>query len=562
MAPERIRIRDLHHRRLSGGKRIILFLFFLVVFVVARSAPGGVGDLLGLPGGVDAWSPLLPAPTPTRGLSAASRGHFPYRRRDTTGACDGALLAASTLAKEAKVASSRHPEKQQPHPRPQLQHPVWSRWLSNQDDGNNGKVGTSHSPTLVMSDEGREIELPDFAFLFERICQVSPLARQVMMTEHQQNRPSGGGGGGVKGGFDAISREAYQATPESPWKVVDGSPLLRIDRIDNFSVVAAGSTSSSSSSSSGSTNAPPLLRFRSTLEGPCLGECFASFIMDFTQRQKWDRQVDQVYEIYSVKENLGLVREIQKMELLELRQQQQQQQQQLRQNQSKGTDDKDLDHERDHLLDWGTCNRMGVGYCRTKPGFVSPREQLTLCGIQDWEDGSCLIWGVEMDRERHEPLLPPQSKGRKRPTRAKSNLFCTTLTPRRRPSPLPTAGSAQRGGQKQQSQLPLSPPLAFDVEYVLQLDIGGKIPPWVAGPVVTENVRQLFAVARSFFAGTDDGSGQGGGLERYLLEKAREVAALGERIGSSSSASASASVSNLRPLGACMEDRHSLLMTF
>jgi hypothetical protein len=314
------------------------------------------------------------------------------------------------------------------------------------------------------------------------------------------------------GGFDVIPSEAYRSTPDLPWKVVDSSKSLRIDKIDNFAVSERHSLEGSPSSS------PPLLRFRSTLQGPCLGECFAGFIMDLNQRQKWDRQVDQVYEAHSVTLNLDLVREIQRQE--------------RRNQQLQG-------QENCRLLDWGTCVRIGVGYCRTKSGFVSPREQLTLCGIQEFDDGSWLIWGVEMDRNRHDPMLPPH-RGGKRPTRAKSNLFCTTLTPR------PTTAAATEGGQQG--------PLSFDVEYLLQLDIGGKIPGWVAGPVVTDNVRQMFSCARSFFAGTDPDKG----LERYLLDKAREAS--NDRASPSSSFSPTAA--HLRPLGACMEDRQALLMTF
>ena len=89
---------------------------------------------------------------------------------------------------------------------------------------------------------------------------------------------------------------------------------------------------------------------------------------------------------------------------------------------------------------YGECTKIGVGYCTTKPSFgVDSREQLTMCGIQDFEDGSSIIWGTEMESQ-HDHLLPEDEARR---TRAKSHLFATTL--------IPTGKDT------------------FDVEYVIQL---------------------------------------------------------------------------------------------
>jgi hypothetical protein len=61
-----------------------------------------------------------------------------------------------------------------------------------------------------------------------------------------------------------------------------------------------------------------------------------------------------------------------------------------------------------------------------------------------------------------------------RVTRAKSHLFATTL--------VPTSESS------------------FDVEYVLQLEIGGKIPTWLTTPIVTDSVKRMFKCAKNVYA--------------------------------------------------------------
>lgn len=324
-----------------------------------------------------------------------------------------------------------------------------------------GEAPAASPPTTADEPSATaHIDLPDFDELFLRIQTVSPLARQVI-ANHQSR------GTNIKGptGFDALD-EAFCSSgasfPELPWKVVESNPsklVHRIDKIDNFQGHPA-----------------PLLRFRSSFRGPCLGECFGSFIMDVDQRRLWDTQIDQVYERHPIH-------------------------------------DLDAANIAMGFGKYGDCSRMGVGYCQTKPtlNMISSREQLTLCGIQDFADGSCVIWGVEMPDRYDDALLPPGP----RHVRAKSHLFATTLAP--------TSDST------------------FDVEYVLQLEIGGKIPSWLTGPVVTENVKQLFLTANQFFAGStretasSNDRDESSALHRFLREKEQRDA---------------------------FQGRHSILMTF
>ena len=207
-----------------------------------------------------------------------------------------------------------------------------------------------------------------------------------------------------------------------------------IEKIDNFQGLNA-----------------PILRFRSSLEGPCDGEAFASFIMNLEDRKKWDAQIDNVYEAYAI-------------------------------------DDLDMANMAMGFNKFGDCSKMGVGHCITKANLgIDAREQLTICGINNLDEGSTIIWGTEME-DRHDYLFPP---GR-RVTRARSHIFCTTLTP--------TSANS------------------FDVEYVLQLEIGGKIPAWMTIPIVVDNVKKLFSCAQKFY------HNENGELEAFLAEKAKRQA--------------------------------------
>jgi len=282
--------------------------------------------------------------------------------------------------------------------------------------------------TAPSRTDGVEIELPDFDELFNRIGRVSPLARLAIE-----------GRAGEDGGFNAVDDEN---PPDMRWKTIEANKrktVHQIDKIDNFQNLQC-----------------PILRFRSSLKGPCEGEKFADLIMNLEERKKWDMaiaDVDELYPIYDLATaNLAM-----------------------------------------GMGKYGDCVRMGVGYCQTKSNFVATsREQLILCGIQSFKCGSTLIWGTEME-EWHNHLLPEGE----RHTRAKSHLFSTTLAP--------------------------TGPDTFDVEYVLQLEIGGKIPAFLTTPVVTETVKSLFRYAKDFYAGKN------GEMEKYLQEKQAKMTALAER---------------------------------
>lgn len=178
-------------------------------------------------------------------------------------------------------------------------------------------------------------------------------------------------------------------TDNLPWKKVESNQkrlVHQIQKIDNFEGIKA-----------------PLLRFRSSMKGPCIAHLFSNFLTTEDFRSKWDESLAGVYEKYPI-EDLHTV------------------------NIAMG------------MGKYGDCSKVGVGYCTTKPSFgVDSREQLTMCGIQDFEDGSSIIWGTEMDTH-HDHLLPEDEARR---TRAKSHLFATTMVPTGKDT--------------------------FDVEYIIQL---------------------------------------------------------------------------------------------
>jgi hypothetical protein len=256
--------------------------------------------------------------------------------------------------------------------------------------------------------QGVEIELPDTELLFERIGTASPLAKLVME-------------GDASGGFEAID-DNNAKHPELKWKKVEDNKrktVHRIDKADSFQNVRT-----------------PLLRFRSSIQGPCIGERFSNMIMDLEERKKWDDQVAKVEEMYPI-EDLDAV------------------------NAMLGDQEK-----------YGTCTRLGVGYTQTKSGILSPREQLTLGGMQEYENGATILWGTEME-EYHNHLLPEGQ----RHTRAKSHLFAATLAP--------------------------TGPDSFDVEYLLQMDVGGGVPHFLSTPALTDAVRKLFQHAKTYFEGDE-----------------------------------------------------------
>ena len=93
--------------------------------------------------------------------------------------------------------------------------------------------------------------------------------------------------------------------------------------------------------------------------------------------------------------------------------------------------------------------------------------------------------------EWHNHLLP----GDKRHTRAKSHLFSVALTP--------------------------TGPESFDVEYILQLEIGGSIPKWMTAPIVSESMKNMFNHAKDIYGGKD------GEIDAFIKEleaqRAKEV---------------------------------------
>lgn len=206
--------------------------------------------------------------------------------------------------------------------------------------------------------------------------------------------------------------------------------VSQIDRIDNFQNLG-----------------PPLLRWRASMKGPAHGMAFADFIMDTDKRRMWDPQIESVCELYPI-------------------------------------NDLDAANIAMGFGKYGDCKKLGVGYTLTKahPIGISPREQLTLCGIQEMQDGSAVIWGTELE-EWHNHLMPAGD----RQTRAKSHLFSIALVPT---------------GEN-----------SFDAEYSLQLDFGGNLPHWMTAPLVLDSVKSMFGVAQPFFE--TDGSEE---LKKMIME--------------------------------------------
>lgn len=277
--------------------------------------------------------------------------------------------------------------------------------------------------TILTSQDGLDVGIPDLDTLFSTICQVSPAARQAIESLDTNDNNSK---------WTRLARsEKATVGPSLPWKSVQPYQphriVQQIEKIDNFQGHNA-----------------PLLRFRANIPGPCLPDSFARFIMDVDERKRWDTQIDSVEQIITLPFYSRLAP--------------------------------------------GTARQLGVGHCVTKAGFgISPREQLTLCGVQDMENGSHMMWGTELPLSQNH-LLPAEP--RSSCTRATSHVFAITLTPRDTRS--------------------------FDVEYVLQLEIGGNIPPWLTTPIVIDSVRNMFRVADDFFSGVD-----GRLFQRLCAEDAR-----------------------------------------
>jgi len=237
--------------------------------------------------------------------------------------------------------------------------------------------------------------------LFGRIKEVSPLAALAI--------------DGKEGSFQ-VADELYPSSLK--WKKVESNKrktVHQIEKIDNFQGLGC-----------------PIVRFRASLKGPCIGKKFASFIMDLEERKKWDPQIEQVDEIFPIY---------------------------------------DVDAANIAMdFQYGDCKRLGIGYCQTKSNpVVDGREQLILCGIQDMPNQSTVIWGTELE-EWHNHLFPQDIPRR---TRAKSHLFASTLVP--------------------------TGPDSFDVEYILQLEVGGNIPAFLTTPILVQTVKGMFNYAEKTF---------------------------------------------------------------
>jgi hypothetical protein len=203
-------------------------------------------------------------------------------------------------------------------------------------------------------DRGVKYLPPDVTELFDQIQLVSPLAK--MAIENNQRRL------GDFVCFDSSEKnhelqprgfEALLQDEDSHWKILEKDRfgvVKHVDRIDKFNGLDA-----------------PLLRFRATLDGPCVADPLASLIMNLEERSKWDVQIQDVFEAHKIKDLSAA-------------------------NAAMG-------------FAYGDCYRLGVGYCRTKKNLgIDSREQLTLCGINKFLDGSSMIWGVELP-ERYEDVL-------------------------------------------------------------------------------------------------------------------------------------------------------------
>jgi hypothetical protein len=257
---------------------------------------------------------------------------------------------------------------------------------------------------------GVEIELPDFDTLFDRVQTASPLAKHVME--------------GNSGGFESLA-----GNDSLKWKKLENNErktVHRIDKLDSYQNIKT-----------------PLLRFRSSIKGPLIGERFSHFIMDLEERKKWDDACARNEEVYPI-DDLDAVNTI------------------------LGDEEK-----------YGTCTRVGVGYTQTKQSIISPREQLIIGGMQEFQNGATMLWGTEME-EQHNYLLPEGQ----RHTRAKSHLFAATLAP------------TDDG---------------FDVEYLLQMDVGGGVPNFLATPALVDAIKKLFDHTKRYFEG-----GEGSELDMHL----------------------------------------------
>jgi hypothetical protein len=322
-----------------------------------------------------------------------------------------------------------------------------------------GSASTIKAPVASRQEwqPGVEIELPQLDMLFDRIAVASPLAKLVME-------------GNSAGGFDSIDDDVK----DIKWKKVEENQRKTVHRVDKAEKFQGLKT--------------PLLRFRSSIQGPCIPERFSHFIMDLEERKKWDDQIARNEELYPI--------DLDPVDAL------------------LGDQDK-----------YGKCARVGVGYTQTKQGIISPREQLILGGMQEYSNGATIMWGTEME-EWHNNLLPDGP----RHTRAKSHLFAATL--------VPTSSDS------------------FDIEYLLQMDVGGGLPHFMTTPALTDAVKKLFEHTKSYFSG-----GEGSDLDKYLQSRQQEDNSAEVEVLSSVDLDAEFDLSEVHSHHHAMNENESLLFT-
>lgn len=284
---------------------------------------------------------------------------------------------------------------------------------------------TTLKPTSTINPFRQEgfgdIELPNFDDMFNKIKQVSPLAKSVIDGSNNNK-------GFSNTNDDNISKKSSKSGCGNslPWKTVEaktGNIVHEIQKVDM--------------KPSPHQIDVPMIRFRSSMTGPCVGEYFGRYILDLEQRQKWDPQIESVEELHTIK---------------------------------------DLDFANIIMGygKYGDCIRMGIGHAVSKPAYgITSREQMFIYGLQEFDNGSCIIWGSEL-HEQYDYMMP----GAVRHVRAKSHLFTATL--------VPTGDNT------------------FDVEYLLQLEIGGNIPSWLTTSPIVSTVKVLFDIASNEFSKLED----------------------------------------------------------
>ena len=199
----------------------------------------------------------------------------------------------------------------------------------------------------------------------------------------------------------------------------------------------------------------PLWRVRTTVTGRSVLAKMPSLVMDYDVRERWDDAIGSVGEVIPL--NL------------------------------KEANDVYGKRTTGGKYDGGKTTRCGIGHCVTKPavgGLISAREQMTVCGVQEWgtgnidgtEEEGALVWGFECEDGLHGNLWPENTE---RETRAKSGIFTIAMLK------LPESDNVE--------------PHTYAVEYTLQLAVGGSFPPFAMGAVnavVINAVKTMFKYAK------------------------------------------------------------------